>query len=353
MWGRASALLIAMGELRIGTSGWNYPTGKGTWNGLFYPPRKGRASTVRGFDELSYYAEHFNTVEVNSTFYGTPRAQVSRAWADRTPAGFEFSLKLYQKFTHPGMYKAARLGDLPASPEELDALARVNRADIDQFRSGIEPLATTGKLGALLAQFPPSFKDTPESRGYLEWMLTAFREYPVSVELRHSTWSDRVADTVELLNGFGAAWTQIDEPKFRSSIRQNQLPNVRTFNYMRLHGRNAAQWWKHDATEDRYNYLYSPEELQPLAETATAARAIVKKAYLYMNNHFAAKSVANAVMIKHLTGDRIDGEYPQALVDRYDVLADLVQTTDSWASAPREEPAGVSAASRRKTRSRS
>ena len=83
-----------MGELRIGTSGWNYPTGKGTWNGLFYPPRKGRASTVRGFDELSYYAEHFNTVEVNSTFYGTPRAQVSLAWADRTPAGFEVSLKL-------------------------------------------------------------------------------------------------------------------------------------------------------------------------------------------------------------------------------------------------------------------
>ena len=106
-----------MGELRIGTSGWNYPTGKGTWNGVFYPPRKGRGSSVPGFDELSYYAEHFNTVEVNSSFYGTPRAQVSRSWADRTPAGFEFSLKLYQKFTHPGMYKAARLGDLPATPE--------------------------------------------------------------------------------------------------------------------------------------------------------------------------------------------------------------------------------------------
>jgi uncharacterized protein YecE (DUF72 family) len=339
-----------MNELRIGTSGWNYPSGKGTWNGVFYPPRKGRKSSVPGFDELSYYAEHFNTVEVNSTFYGTPRAQVSRGWADRTPAGFEFSLKLYQKFTHPGMYKAARLSDLPATPEELDALARVNRADIDQFKSGIEPLATTRKLGALLAQFPPSFKDTPESRAYLEWMLTAFREYPVSVELRHSSWSDRVADTVELLNGLRAAWTQIDEPKFRSSIRQNQLPNVRTFYYMRLHGRNAAQWWKHDSTEDRYNYLYSPEELQPLAETATAARAIVKKAYLYMNNHFAAKSVANAVMIKHLTGDRIEGEYPQALVDTYDVLAPLVETTDSWVSALREEPPAVSASSRRKKR---
>ena len=127
------------------------------------------------------------------------------------------------------------------------------------------------------------------------------------------------------------------------SIRQNQLPNVRTFYYMRLHGRNAAQWWTHGATEDRYNYLYSEEELQPIAETATAARAIVKKAYLYMNNHFAAKSVANAVAVKHLTGDRIDGDYPQVMVERYDFLAPLVKTTASWGQAAREEQAEVPA----------
>ena len=134
-----------MGELRIGTSGWSYPTGRGTWNGVFYPPRKGRASSLPGFDELSFYAEHFNTVEVNSSFYGTPRPEVSRGWAERTPAGFEFSLKLYQKFTHPAMYKASRLDDLPATPQQLDALARVNRADVDQFKAGIEPLASAGQ----------------------------------------------------------------------------------------------------------------------------------------------------------------------------------------------------------------
>src|SRR3954463_3873273 len=89
-------------DLRIGTSGWSYPSGRGTWNGVFYPPSRGRA---KGFDELSFYAEHFNTVEVNSTFYGQPRAAVSRTWADRTPPGFEFSIKLYQKFTHPKMFK--------------------------------------------------------------------------------------------------------------------------------------------------------------------------------------------------------------------------------------------------------
>lgn len=321
-----------MGELRIGTSGWSYPTGQGTWNGIFYPPRKGRGSSVPGFDELAYYAEHFDTVEVNSSFYGTPRAEVSRAWAERTPPGFEFSLKLYQKFTHPGMYKAARLADLPATPEELDALAQVNRADVDLFKAGLDPLASAGKLGALLAQFPPSFKDGPSERAYLEWLLTTFREYPVAVELRHRSWSDRIGETLALVGAFGAAWTQIDEPKFRFSIRQNWLPNVTSFYYARLHGRNAAAWWQHGATEDRYNYLYSTEELAPIAETAVSAKSLVKKVYLYMNNHFAAKSVANAVAVKHLAHEAITGEFPPELVERYPFLKPLVVTAPVTAS---------------------
>jgi len=269
---------------------------------------------------------------VNSSFYGPPKPDVSRAWAARTPQGFEFSLKLYQKFTHPSMYKAKHLGDLPATPEELDALARVNQADVDQFKASIDPLASTGKLGALLAQFPPSFKDSPAARAYLEWLLRTFKTYPVAVELRHSSWSDHIGETLGLLDAFGAAWTQIDEPKFRFSIRQNWLPNVTSFYYMRLHGRNAAQWWTHGATEDRYNYLYSTEELEPFAETAVSARALVKKVYLYLNNHFAAKSVANAVAVKHLVEDAITGDYPPELVERYPFLEKLVVTAPVKAS---------------------
>jgi len=312
-----------MGILRIGTSGWNYPSGKGTWNGVFYPAgSRGRTS---GFDELAFYAEHFDTVEVNSSFYGSPRPAVTRGWAERTPPNFEFSLKLYQKFTHPRMYKESHLKDIPGTREELDALAAVNRADVDLFRAALDPLASAGKLGALLAQFPPSFKDSPASRAYLEWLLRTFKDYPVAVELRHRSWSDAVGETLGLLNRFNAAWTQIDEPKFRFSIRQNWLPNVTGFYYMRLHGRNAAQWWHHASSEDRYNYLYSEEELEPFAETATAARALVKKAYLYMNNHFAAKSVANAVMVQHLTGEEPHGEYPETFTQRYSVVAPLVE----------------------------
>ena len=245
---------------RIGTSGWHYPGGKGTWNGIFYPPTRGRSKT---FDELSFYAEHFNTVELNTTFYGQPRASVSRSWADRTPAGFEFSVKLYQKFTHPNLFAERVKASLPTeesgpgSEPLVQELARPNLADVDEFKRGIDPLASAGKLGALLAQFPASFKNGDRERAYLTRLLEDFRGFPIAVELRHASWSDAVGETITLLNAFGAAWVQIDEPKFRFSIRQNFLPNIKGFYYMRLHGRNAAQWWKHDKSEDRYNYLYS------------------------------------------------------------------------------------------------
>ncbi len=158
--------------LRIGTSGWNYPTGKGTWNGIFYPLREDRE---RGFDELSFYSERFNTVEVNSTFYGQPRANVTLGWVKRTPADFEFAVKMYQKFTHPGMA-------VDPGP--------VTQADIDAFKGGIDPLAAAGKLGPLLIQFPASFQRTPEAVGYVAWLLQTFAGYPLAVELRHRSWSD-------------------------------------------------------------------------------------------------------------------------------------------------------------------
>jgi uncharacterized protein YecE (DUF72 family) len=315
-----------MSNLRIGTSGWNYPSGRGTWNGIFYPPSRGRP---KGFDELAYYAEHFNTVEVNSTFYGQPRGEITRGWAERTPPHFDFAVKLYQKFTHPAMFKerlrrsSSVVADAPAPV--IEELAEVNAADLDEFRRGIAPLAERGKLGALLAQFPPSFKDGARERNYVAGLLRAFREYPVAVELRHSSWSDAFGETLELLNAFQAAWVQIDEPKFRFSIRQNYLPNVQGFYYMRLHGRNVQQWWRHDKSEDRYNYLYSGDELKEFSETADAARRLVKKAYLFTNNHYSAKSVANAAMIKEQLGEPLEGEYRDEFIEAFPELAGSVR----------------------------
>ena len=290
---------VAASNILIGTSGWSYPSGAGTWNGLFYPPKR-RGRRAPGFDELAYYAEHFDTVEVNSTFYRVPAPAVTRTWAKRTPPGFEFSIKLYQKFTHPRMFKDATHATDTA----------VGMSDVDAVRAAVEPIQNAGKLGVLLAQFPPSFKNGSATRGYLEWLVSAFSDCPVTVELRHRSWSDDVGATLRLLNDLGAGWVQIDEPKFRFSIAQNYLPNVTSCYYMRLHGRNAQTWWHHDRAEERYNYLYSGAELKPFAETVDAASRIVKKLYLYLNNHFAAKAVANAVVLKDQLNMPVDGDYP-------------------------------------------
>jgi len=316
-----------MSNFRIGTSGWNYPSGRGRWTGIFYP------AGAKNFDELRFYAEHFDTVEINTTFYGQPKAEIARAWAARTPPQFEFSLKLYRKFTHPAMYEKAtgRTDARTAHP----GVPRLDEPELDAFRSGIEPLANAGKIGALLAQFPPSFKQSTASVAYLDSLLSQFRDYPIAVELRHRSWSDDFGQTLQLLNSHNAALTQIDEPKFQVSIRQNQLPNITGFYYMRLHGRNAAQWWKHDKSEDRYNYLYSSDELKPVSETAEAARRLVKKFYLYFNNHFAAKSVVNAVMIKQQLGEPISGLYSGEFVAAYPSVKGIVQEyTEAWNLTP-------------------
>jgi uncharacterized protein YecE (DUF72 family) len=310
----------------VGTSGWNYPTGKGTWNGVFYPARR-----PRGFDELAYYAEHFDTVEVNSTFYRQPEPAMSAGWVRRTPPGFQFAVKLFQKFTHPDMY----LGRNGVSDWDL------SRDDVDLFRRGVDPIADAGRLAAVLIQFPPSFHAETETRDYLAWLLEAFDAYTLAVELRHKSWSDDAADTAARLNAYHASWVLIDEPKFSSSIRQsatpaadvemadleNSPPSSEGLTYIRLHGRNAAKWWEHDASEDRYDYLYSPAELAPLAGAARSAEASKRRVLLYLNNHFSAKSVANAVILKRQLDQAITGEYPPEIVARFPALGGLVRTS--------------------------
>ena len=296
-----------MGELRVGTSGWNYPTGKGTWNGIFYPLPEDRQ---RGFDELRFYSERFNTVEVNSTFYGQPRANAALSWAKRTPAGFDFAVKLFQKFTHPNM-------SIDPGP--------VTQADVDAFKGGIDPLAAAGKLGPLLVQFPSSFQRTPEAVDYLAWLFKAFADFELAVELRHRTWSD-APETAQLLADHGAAWVQIDEPKFPSSIRQDLTGKGSDLYYLRLHGRNAKEWWDHAESEDRYNYFYSEEELEPIASKVRDIRSMVKKAYLFLNNHFSAQSVANATTLKSMLDIPVTSRMPPELVERFPDLARIVST---------------------------
>ena len=287
---------MSAGDIRIGTSGWHYPGGAGTWNGTFYPARR-----PRGFDELRYYAERFRTVEVNATFYRPADAAMSRRWLDRTPDDFLFSVKLFQKFTHPEMY-AARAADRAAGLAAWDVTA----GDVDQFRAGIEPIAAASRLGALLVQFPSSFHADDAARDYVSWLLDAFRDYPRAVEFRHRSWLDAGADTIARLDAAGAALVEIDEPF--AHLRHTAAPHTRApLAYLRLHGRNQAAWWTHAQAEDRYNYLYTDAELEPVAAIVKDEAALEKRVLVYFNNHFSAKAVANADILKNQIGELAPG----------------------------------------------
>jgi uncharacterized protein YecE (DUF72 family) len=301
-------------SVRVGTSGWNYPHGRGTWNGVFYPARR-----PRGFDELAYYAEHFDTVEVNSTFYRMPSAATSASWLGRTPPSFAFAVKLYQKFTHPDMY-LARGGSADWT---------VTTGDLDEFRAGVDPIARAGRLLAVLIQFPSSFHASPDAVAYVDWLTRALADYALAVELRHRSWSDQPAATRAALAAANASWVRIDEPKFEGSIVQDLAvsDDEPDLVYVRLHGRNAAEWWQHEDRDDRYDYLYTPDELRPFAKAAREASASGRRVAMYLNNHFSAKAVANAAVLRHQLGDLVPGDYPREMVERYPALEGLVATS--------------------------
>ena len=260
-------------KLYIGTSGWSYPKGEGTWTGYFYPAGK--------IDELEYYSQFFNTVEINSSFYRPPNPGYVYNWVKRVPEGFLFTVKLWQKFTHPKMYEEA-------TGEE----AVISQKDVDIFKRSIEPLVKYGKLGALLAQFPPSFKNDHYGKQILNAVIRIFGQYRLAVELRHRSWSDD-KETAILLRKNYASWVQIDEPKFKTSVAEG-LPITSDMIYFRFHGRNAEMWWKGN-TETRYKYLYSQEEVSELVDKVKSLTEKAKLAFVFFNNHWQAYAPRNAV----------------------------------------------------------
>lgn len=262
-------------RIYVGTSGWSYPRGAGTWKGYFYPTGK--------INELEYYSQFFNTVEVNSSFYRPPNPGYVYNWVRQVPEGFLFTVKLWQKFTHPKMYE-----------EATGEAAVVSQDDVDLFKKSIEPLARYGKLGALLAQFPPSFKNDDFGKQILGAVTKTFNEYRLAVELRHRSWSDD-ENTARFLSENSVSWVQIDEPKFPSSIAV-KVPATARMAYFRFHGRNAEMWWKGDS-ETRYKYLYSAEEINELAGKVKAGSEKADLIFALFNNHWRGYAPRNAVDI--------------------------------------------------------
>ena len=294
------------GKLYIGTSGWSYPKGEGTWDGTFYPPK------LADKDKLSFYADYFNTVEINSSFYRPPNKYAAHAWAGKVPDDFRFTAKLWQKFTHPKMFEAA-----------TGQSWRVQDDDFGVFAEGIGPLADAGKLGPLLAQFPTSFRPDPSSLEYLEDLIRRMRGagFQLAVELRHREWteSEETAAIRKLMADQDVAWVMIDEPRFKTSIRH--IPLTSDTSYFRFHGRNYKNWWKHGETEDRYNYLYASDEQRHISEDVREVAAKTRETYAFYNNHFGAKAVVNAYELERLLDVPLQRPLPEQLIERYPEVA--------------------------------
>jgi uncharacterized protein YecE (DUF72 family) len=265
-------------KLYIGTSGWSYPRGEGTWRGHFIP------ENVR--DELEFYSQIFNAVEINSSFYSPINPAYSTSWVKKTPDDFRFTAKLWQKFTHPRMFENA-----------TGKIAAISQADVKLFLDGIEPIAQAGKLGAILAQFPPGFTNNPGNRHFLAGITRNFSQYPLAIELRHRSWSND-PQTAKLFAAAGVAWTQIDEPGFKFSISRD-LPLTSSLAYLRFHGRNTTDWWTGDNAM-RYKYLYSEEETAELADKIKVLAAQTSELYAFYNNHWQGYAPRNAIELKKI-----------------------------------------------------
>lgn len=281
------------GRVQVGSAGWSYAD----WEGIVYPREK-----PRGFHPLRCLSRYLDCVEVNSSFYATPRADFAARWlshvADRKD--FRFSVKLQDVFTHQ---------PLPAEPE-LPAL-------VEAFLSGIEPLRSSGRLAALLVQFPHGFHHTARGVERLERIEAAFAHLPLVLEVRHRSWF--APDALQTVERLGYSLARIDLPYAADHPPPDPAP-VGPIAYLRLHGRNAASWFDPKAGRDRrYDYLYGDDEVDEIARTVRRLATGADETLVITNNHFAGKAVANALEIQAALGREVRA--PASLVAAYPKIA--------------------------------
>ena len=289
-------------NIRIGTAGWSYKD----WDGIFYPPGMQR----RKIHPLEYLARFFDTAEINTSFYGPLKPELAKLWCRRVAAvnaGFLFTAKLYRAFTHS-----------PIAVMEPTSAATIRPTDEDEVRTreGLDALANAGKLGALLIQFPVSFKNTSLNREYLERLLRQFIEYPRVVEVRHSSWND--AATLAAFTQKNVGFCNIDQPVLGRSLAPTEHVTA-PIAYVRLHGRNYDQWFDSDNCNDRYNYLYKEKELEGWKERIANVAERAQTTYVITNNHFESKAGVNALELKAMiSGKRVTA--PPTLIQKYPEL---------------------------------
>ncbi len=281
-------------EVRVGPAGWSYED----WKGIVYPARMPKSR-----HPLAYLAQFFDTVEINTTFYQPPNPKYCEAWSKHVKENprFRFTAKLWQRFTH----------ERDAWPAD---------AEVAMVTEGFRPLLECGLLGAVLVQFPWSFKRTPEEREWLARVLETFQEFPLALEIRHASWNR--PEVYDGLRERQVAFCNIDQPMFSKSLPATDTVTSKV-GYVRLHGQNYKDWFRETAgRDDRYNYLYSDEELKPWLEKIERIRKQADQVYVVTNNHYRGQAVVNAFELQHGLG-KTDIEIPPDLLENYPRLSRL------------------------------
>ncbi len=252
--------------IRIGTSGFSYPD----WVGPFYP------SGTRQSAMLPWYAGHFDALEINFTYYRLPAPGQLEAMSARCAGRVIFAVKAWQGMTH-----------------NFGASA----ADIAMFNAALAPLAERGVLGAVLLQFPGSFRPSTAATRRLVGLVSQLRPYPLVAEFRHRSWI--CEETFRLLRAEGVGFCCVDEPLLPGLILPEAVATAETA-YVRFHGRNAEKWFRHEQPHERYDYLYTLDELAAWVPRLRELDAVASRTLVFMNNHYEAKAVTNATQLKEL-----------------------------------------------------
>ncbi len=298
------------GRIYVGPAGWSYPD----WNGSVYPVKQ-----KEGFDPLAFISCYFNLVELNNTFYRIPGQGTVRGWVRRiagTP-DFLFTVKAFRNFTH---------GSGPLLQSEIEA-----------FKSAISPVLSEGRLGAVLLQFPWSFRYSRDTRQHVERLTKSLNPFPLAVEVRHGSWGSE--DAVDFIRSTEATLCGIDQPLIGHSLTPKTHLAGRSGAYFRLHGRNTAKWFGPDTTRDeRYNYLYSKDELSLWAKKITLTSETIDRIFIVLNNHFRGQAVANALELKSLlSGETVRA--PESLLRAFPRLRSIASTPAGEGPGSPEPPA--------------
>jgi uncharacterized protein YecE (DUF72 family) len=319
-------------SILFGTAGFQYPD----WKGIVYP-----ADVKKRYGhELAYIARYFDCCEINTSFYGPLKPQSAKSWCGYVAGvnpDFAFAAKLTQVFTHAP--------DAKQTPSSVETI-RYTQKDVDEAKAGFAPLIEAGRLGALIAQFPISFKFKKQARSekqnraagpatrsaagdpgepiYGNWdhvldVLNLFKDYPLSVEFRDASWDDPWV--IAELAARQVAFCNVDQPRLGNSLDGTTYVTA-PFAYLRLHGRNYDKWFAAKNRDERYDFLYEGERLERVKKHIEEMSKKAGKTFVLANNHPRGKAAANALELKSML-NRTKVKVPETLAREYPSLADV------------------------------